>query len=133
MEGRFEDDGTPTAQVAYWNEFGTIRREEDIDGGGDILSIQTPARPFFRTMISEGSPTWGKKLGKILKAADYDVELALNRMGEVMQGQLLASIDAMVDPPNAPSTIKRKGFNKPLVDTGKMRKSVEEKGYEVKE
>ena len=84
-------------------------------------------------MISEGSPTWGKKLGKILKSADYDVDLALNRMGEVMQGQLLASIDAMVDPPNAPSTIKRKGFNKPLVDTGKMRKSVEEKGYEVKE
>jgi hypothetical protein len=107
-----DDDDTPglsVAQAAFWNEFGTSR---------------APARPFFRTMISKQSPAWGYQLGQIAKATNYDSQQVLNLMGRNIQGQLVESINEWQDPPNAPYTVKRKGFNKPLVHTGYMRQAV---------
>jgi hypothetical protein len=116
LEGSTESkDGESSAQVAYFNEFGTKT---------------SPPRPFFRTMIAQESPHWGDDMGKVLVATNYDVTKTLNLMGEELRGELVASIDAFTDPPNAPSTIRRKGFNKPLVDTGDMRRAA---NYEVKE
>jgi hypothetical protein len=49
-------------------------------------------------------------------------------MGAGIAGQLRQSIIDLVAPPLAPSTIKRKGFDKPLIDQGIMLSSVD---YEV--
>lgn len=102
----------PVATVAYWNNFGTARAK---------------ARPFFSDMIAEDSPTWGKKLARVAKAAKYDTKLTLARMGEGIQGRLVKKI---VDWPadNAPLTVAIKGFNKGLIDQGIMQRST---GYEV--
>lgn len=105
--------GKKVAEVAALNEFGTSR---------------APARPFFRTMIAEKSPRWGARLGKLAVHYKYDSELILRGMGESIQGDLVESINEWKEPPNAPSTAAKKGFNKPLIDKGHMRNSA---AYEV--
>ena len=117
-------DGTPIAQVAAWNEFGTLRIESDPDGGGDIISVRTPARPFFRNMVSEKSPKWGPALGALLKKNEFDAAKALGAAGEAIKGQLEQSIVDFTTPGNAPSTIARKGFDAPLRDTKHMLQSI---------
>jgi len=101
--------GQPVAQVAFYNEFGTSR---------------APPRPFFRNMIHDKSPSWGRDMAKIAKAADFDTQKILTLMGQRIKDQL---VKAIVDWPadNAPSTVARKGFNKGLIDTGVMQRAVD--------
>jgi hypothetical protein len=105
--------GLPVAQVAFWNEFGTSR---------------APPRPFFRGMIAKNSPQWGEQMATVAKANEYDATATLNLMGEGIKDQLVKSINDFQDPGLAPSTIARKGFSKPLIDTAVMIRHV---GYEV--
>lgn len=114
LEGSKDPTGMPNAQKAFWNEFGTVR---------------IPARPAFRTTIAQQSPTWGRKLGKAVVAMNYDGQKALALLGQSMRDDLESSIAQWSTPPNAPSTVHRKGFNKPLVDKGDMQRSPD---YEVK-
>jgi hypothetical protein len=79
-------------------------------------------------MIADKSPGWGAQLGAAVRANDYNAEKSLNAMGLLIKDQLQESIRSLKDPPNAPSTIKRKGFDSPLIDTGTMLNSVD---YEV--
>jgi hypothetical protein len=111
MEGATYPDGTPVAAVAFWNEFG-------------VPSNNTPPRPFFRGMIAKESPTWPGKMAKLAEATNFDGKKVLNLMGEDIQGALVESIIEFSDPPNAPSTIKAKGFNKPLIHRGDMKNAV---------
>jgi hypothetical protein len=138
-----ETDGTPVVQIAQINEFGgtvtvperevTLHRKLGRDGeflrGGRFLkaaqsnfatthtvpahTVTIPARPFFRTMVAKGSPHWGGDLGRVLVAVKYDADRALNLMGEEINGRLIESIRDFADPPNAGSTVAKKGFNDP--------------------
>ncbi len=94
-----------------------------LEGGAPAANI--PPRPFFRTMISKRSQTWGKTLTQLLKNNSYDTRLALMGMGMIMGEQLQVSMIQMQDPPNAPSTIKAKGFNNPLIDSRNLLRSIE--------
>jgi hypothetical protein len=116
LEGATYPDGTPVAEVAAHDEYG-------------VPAHNQPPRPYFRGMISRKSGNWGKGVGDLLKANHYDAEKALGMMGEGIKGQLQESITELSDPANAPSTIAKKGFDDPLVDTGHMLNSVD---YEVK-
>lgn len=117
LEGATYPDGTPVAAVAFWNEFGKVAR-----------GITTPPRPFFRNMIAKESPTWPLKMAKLAKATDYDGDKVLGIMGKDIKGALQQSINDFTSPGLAQSTIDRKGFSKPLIDTEHMLNSV---GYEV--
>ena len=112
MEGATYPDGTSVAAVAAFNEFG-------------VPSHGQPPRPFFRRMIAEKSDSWPDAIAANLKATDYDVELTLNRVGAGIAGQLQLSIRDLVDPILAASTIRAKGFSKPLIDTAVMINSVQ--------
>ena len=101
------------ATVAFWNEFGRTG--------------QVP-RPFFRNMIHAKSPTWGRALAKNLVATHYDAHRTLNLMGAGVKDQLVSSINAFTSPALKASTIRRKGFAKPLIDTALMLNSA---GYAV--
>ena len=101
------------AQVAFWNEFGTVR---------------SPARPSFRTTIRRKSKEWGERVGKAVIATNYDGRKALALVGQSMRDDLENEIAQWSSPPNAPSTIARKGFDKPLVDSGTMQRAPD---YEV--
>lgn len=103
-------DGQSVAQVAAWNEFGTTH---------------IPSRPFFRQTIAQNKSQWAKHAASVLKAHHYDVPLALGLMGEVVKGQLIDTIQNFNQPPNAASTVAKKGFNKPLIDTGTLWRSID--------
>lgn len=117
LEGATYPDGTPVAMVAAINEFGAPSRGQ-------------PPRPFFRRMIAEKSGEWPEAIAKNLAATNYDTKLTLERVGAGIAGQLQESITNLTDPQLAASTIKKKGFDKPLIDTGHMLNSV---SYEVEE
>lgn len=96
------------AQAAFWNEYGTTT---------------APRRPAFRTTIQRHSKEWGGKLALALKATDYDGRKALALLGQSMRDDLENMIAQWSDPANAPLTIKIKGFDKPLVDSGDMQRA----------
>lgn len=79
-------------------------------------------------MIADAAGSWPELLSKAVKHTEYDGARALSIMGEKIKDDLRASIAGWTTPANAPYTIKQKGFNKPLVDTGHMMNSI---GYEV--
>lgn len=103
------------AQVAFWNEFGTTKTE---------------MRPFFRTMIAVESLGWAVLIGKAAKHYEYDGKTVLQFMGVKISEQLQQAIIDWRYPGNAPYTIAKKGFDKPLIDTGHMKNSVD---FEVKD
>lgn len=109
-------NGTPIALIAAIQ-----------DGGAPRAGI--PPRPFFRNMVANKQSTWSPILAQALKNSDFDIEKAFKVLGEVMVGQLKSSIDETNSPPLKPATIKRKGFAKPLVDTGHMQSSAD---YDIK-
>lgn len=114
LENATYPGGKSVAMIAAFNEFGTSRM---------------PPRPFFRNMIAAKSKEWPDAMAKLLKANNFDVKSVLPLVGEGIKGQLQQSIRDLTAPPLAQSTIDRKGFDKPLIDTSVMINSV---GYDVK-
>lgn len=106
------EDETPVATVAAWNEYGT--------------SV-SPARPFMRPTIKEQKDKWIETIKKGVQRVVLNKETAfdtLDRVGRQAAADIQTKISSIYSPPNAPSTIKRKGSAKPLIDTGYMLASV---------
>ena len=116
LENATYPDGKPVAMIAAIQNWGAP-------------AAGIPPRPFFSNMVASKKAGWPEQVAKNLKRADYNSALAFARVGEGIAGQLRQSIKDTNSPPLAPSTIKRKGFAKPLVDTGVMLGSVD---YDVK-
>lgn len=116
FEGSTYPDGTSTPMVAAIQNYGA-------PGAG------IPPRPFFSNVVARGRRQWPEQVRTLLKANNYDVERTLTLMGEGIKGQLQTEINKGSFVPLRPATIARKGFDKPLVDTGHMLNSVD---YEVK-
>lgn len=117
FEGQQRKSGNksiPQAQIAYWNEYGT--------DDGNI-----PPRPFMRKAVDTKSKKWLEFLKKELVLNKLDIKPAINKLGIIMEGDIVQEITDLQTPPNAESTIKAKGSSKPLVDTGIMRQSVKHK------
>lgn len=112
LAGATYPDGKPVAMIAAILDFGAP-------------AAGIPPRPFFRNMIAAKEKDWGKALAVNLVDTDYDVEKALDRVGFGIEGQLRESIQATNSPALAPATVARKGFAKPLVDTGHMLNSID--------
>lgn len=105
-------DGTPVAYVATIHEFGTSR---------------IPARPFMRPAVAEYGPQWVQQIGEGAKAAlrgSVSARDVLEIVTLRAAGDVAKSITAVTSPALSPATVKRKGFTKPLVDTGQMIQSV---------
>ena len=105
-ESRY-DDGTPVAAVAAWNEFGT-----------DSI----PERPFFRRAIADMEDGLAKVVDTGLDRETLVIDRRLaDKIGSYAADKVKESIEALVEPPNAPSTIARKGSSNPLIDTRTMK------------
>lgn len=105
-------EGTPVAYVATIHEF----------GGGHV-----PARPFMRPAVAEYGADWMKLMGQGAKAAlngSVSPAAVLEAVTLRAAGDVGKAIKAVTSPPLSPITIKRKGFDKPLIDTGQMFQSV---------
>jgi hypothetical protein len=116
LKGSTAPNGDSMPLRAAFNEFGVPSRNQ-------------PPRPFFRRMIAAKEKEWPAAVAGLLKSTKYDIDKTLNLTGEAIKGQLVESINTLVSPPLAQSTIDRKGFDKPLIDKADMVNSV---AYEVK-
>jgi hypothetical protein len=112
LENARYPDGTPVAMIAAIHNFGAPR-------------AGIPPRPFFSNMIANKSGEWPKAIAALLRQHDYDAPRSLDIAGAAIAGQLRQSIVDTNSPPLAPSTIKRKGFAKPLIFSGHMWQSVD--------
>jgi hypothetical protein len=104
-------DEKNAAKAAY-NEFGT----RDI-----------PERPFMRTAFDQNL----KKYHQMARRHMSNVAMGLQPMrtfekaiGEEMRDDIVKSIQSWAVPPNATETVREKGRNDPLVDTGAMQRAV---------
>lgn len=130
-------DGTKVAEVAIWNEFGTVSSTKD--GKQHI-----PPRPFLHPTYVEKKSKWMKVLKKVFlkQQEDIDVKEALEKLGFVAQKDVQDKIDWWAlsgEPRNAEATIKIKSGarygekedsgravgDSPLIWTGHMRESVD--------
>lgn len=118
MKGDMASDGkTTVAEVAACNEYGTDK---------------IPSRPFVRNSF-DATNGWTSDTEKIVGMVVDGVcnaDKACNLLGNKAEGDIKKSITDGDYEKNAPSTVKHKGSNKPLIDTGRMRNSVK---FEVKE
>lgn len=106
-----EDNGTKIVDVAIYNEFGTSR---------------IPSRPFVRIASEKNQQTWANEAEKVVDkiVAGYDANFS--SLGDRMVENIKDVIgDKNLLVPNAPSTIRRKGHDKPLIDTGKLKASID--------
>jgi hypothetical protein len=96
---------------------------------GDPM-FHIPPRPFLEPAIEANMPAIAKLQGIALKAAldgkPQQVTIALKTLGLAAQGFVKGWF---TDPrnnwaPNAPITIARKGSDRPMIDTGKLRNSI---------
>ena len=71
-----------------------------------------------------GKDGWGGTLAEQLKENKYDAERSLHQLGSVMETELTDSITANVYAPLARSTVRSKGHENQLVDSGDMLNSV---------
>jgi len=115
LENATYSDGTSVPLIAAMNEFGRPPRQ--------------PPRPFMRLTVNTYKATWGPQMAASLKATNYNAKLSLDRLGQIVKGDIQQSIRDLMAPPLSPITIARKGFDKPLIDTGHMISSVD---YRVK-
>lgn len=106
-------NGVSLTAVAIYNEFGTRK---------------IPARPFVRIASDENRKAWGDiaadGVGKLI-----DRRIRAKRCCEMVGKRMKPDIQKIMGDksklaPNAPATIARKGHDKPLIDTGLMRKKV---------
>ena len=102
-------NGLEVAKVAFWNEVGTVNM---------------PSRPFLRNTFANKNKEWANLAKYLFVQTNYDLKRTWGMLGEKVVDDLKDAITAFDDPANAQSTIKKKGFNKPLVDTGVMRDSI---------
>ena len=111
-----EDDGTDVCDVAAWNELGTVNM---------------PSRPFLRKSVDEN----GEKINSFMKSMKREIlkgtsaEQILKLIGIFQKDLIQEKITEGSYVPNAASTIRKKGSSKPLIDTGRMRQSV---NYQIK-
>ena len=100
------------ADVAMWNELGTARSKprpflrQSVDNNTDQIKAMCSAQ---LNLLAKGTAT----------AKDV-----LQALGALQVGLIQKTIRDGDFEPNRPSTIKRKGSDRPLIDTGRMRQSV---------
>ena len=106
-----DENGVDMCDIAAWNELGT----ENI-----------PARPFLRQSSDEHQYEIKAFSARAAKEMIHGgtAEQCLDKIGVKMKGIVQKTIRDGDFVPNAPSTVRRKGSSKPLIDTGRMRQSV---------
>lgn len=106
------ENGASILEVAIYNNFGTAK---------------IPRRPFMDNAAPSLQKMWKELLKKAharLNKGEISIEIVMKAAALQGESVVRTEIDAIVDPPNAPQTIARKKSDKPLIDSGDMRKYV---------
>lgn len=110
---RPDPDGPTVAEYATFNEFGTD---------------QIPERSFMRSTFDANSDRYAKvmlaELGRIIDGKQ-EIPKMLGLMGLDVANDIQMGIETGDFTPNAPLTIAMKGSSKPLIDTGRLKNSID--------
>lgn len=113
VDGRLRyPDGTKVVDVATWNEFGTAT---------------APARPALRNALKEAAPqlrALGQRQAALILQGRLTIQKASENQAKILVKLMKFHILKLKAPPNAPSTVAAKGFNDPLIETGKYHDSI---------
>lgn len=108
-------DGKETdyCDIALWNELGT--------------SNGIPSRPFMRDSVDKNQSQIDKACKDALQTISKggtakDILMSLGNMQKAFVQQTIVSGEFVE---NAPSTVKKKGSDRPLIDTGGLRQNVD--------
>lgn len=102
------EDGLTIATIAAVNEFGTA------DG-------HIPARPFLRPGVENRAEMYLRLVEKDMPdvlSGKHPMDRLLKRLGELSRDGVKQAINDTYSPANAESTIRQKGSDHPLIDTG---------------
>jgi hypothetical protein len=120
--GWFENATYPTgesvAAVMMSNEFGSA---------GSATKAPTPARPLLRqtaAVLDEKVPAYIERRKMEMMEGKLTVPEYRKKLGEAMVAAGLETLKKGDFEKNAESTVKQKGFDKPLVDTGLLGQSL---------
>jgi hypothetical protein len=104
----FNENGDDILEYATWNHYGT----KDI-----------PARPFV-DLAADRNQNWQRYVDEALgNLTDKNTSLRIEagKVGDIAVKDMKAIIENKeVPPPNKASTIKKKGFDHPLIETGAL-------------
>lgn len=101
-------DQANNAQIGAMNHFGTDK---------------IPARPWLDVGVASGSQEILDTIADGIEDGEHIYPI-MNRVGLVAVAAVQNYMDELSSPGNAPSTIKRKGDDNPLIDTGELKQSV---------
>jgi hypothetical protein len=111
--GLLGDLESEIVNIGFWNEWGTKN---------------IPSRPFIRQTFDTRQAKL-KKISSVLYGKVLDGDLskkeALEILGDSFLIEIRKAIEAREFEPNASGTIKRKGSDLPLVDTGRLQQSLD--------
>lgn len=111
QQGEASQDGVDMVDIALFNELGTVH---------------IPSRPFIRDSLNNNKD----KISQFMQSAAKGIvngksaEEVLKKIGTFQKGLIQKEITNGDFVPNSPATIRKKGSSTPLVDTGRMRQSV---------
>lgn len=113
-----ENDNLFVGTVAAWMEEGD--------------PVKYPPRPFIRMgfiprLNSKEYQAVFKQAIDSVMSGKSTFKAAYNQIGPILKVGLQNEIISWNTPPNSPQTVADKGFNDPLIDTGKMLESVDYK------
>ena len=116
--------GTEAVTVSYPN--GT--RVVDVAVGNEYGTDNVPARPFMglssADINNQCAPILEQSAAALNNNNTQQYDQLLDAAGSVAAGIVKQQITDLRSPPNAQSTIERKGSSNPLIDTGLMRQTV---------
>jgi phage gpG-like protein len=113
------EGGTTLAEVATANEFG-------------VPSKNIPARPFMAQAFDKAKEKLGQHINGLVSDIYRGIKStkgALAELGEDHKGNVQGTFVTGDFAPNSPVTKAIKGSGQPLIDTGRLRQSI---NYEVK-
>lgn len=111
QQGETSEDGVDMVDIALFNELGTVH---------------SPSRPFIRDSLNNNKD----KISQFMQSAAKGIvngksaEDVLKKIGTFQKGLIQKEITSGNFVPNSPATIRKKGSSTPLIDTGRMRQSV---------
>lgn len=112
--GVFPDEDPEVSEYAIINEFGAP-------------NANIPKRPAFRStfdrMQDRYSALAGQLLGEVLDGKRTTRD-AFRTLGSIAVSDLQRAVERWNTPPNEDSTVENKGFNNPLVNTGRLLKAI---------
>lgn len=90
-------------------------------------SVVIPPRPFIRNTFDHHLDEWTEYAGELgfkLMMGDLSVDSFYRKLGDRVVDDLKTAIKEFDDPKNAALTVANKGFDDPLIQTGKLRDSI---------